>query len=57
MSTLTGERPAILGGAPVRTSDYPAWPVWDDRERDLLVDTLDAGGWWQGDGQQAGVRA
>ena len=53
MTTLTGDRPAILGGTPVRSGDYPAWPVWDDRERSLLVGTLDAGGWWQGDGTVA----
>lgn len=53
MSTLTGDRPAILGGPPVRSADYPSWPAWDDRERALLNQVLDAGGWWQGDGSVA----
>lgn len=49
--------PAALGGAPVRTTDYPAWPIWDDDERSRLLDTLDAGGWWQGDGTVAATFA
>ena len=53
MTTLTGDRPAVLGGTPIRADDYPAWPVWDERERAGLLETLDAGGWWQGDGRRA----
>ncbi len=49
----TDDRPAILGGTPIRSSDYPAWPVWDDGEREGLLGVLDAGGWWQGDGTVA----
>ncbi len=52
MTTLAG-RPAILGGPPVRVIDYPSWPVWDDSERTGLLDVLDAGGWWHGDGNVA----
>ena len=40
------DKPAILGGAPVRTADYPSWPVWDGHERENLLEVLDAGGWW-----------
>ncbi len=47
------DTPAILGGTPVRSTDYPPWPVWDDDERTRLLRTLDAGGWWQGDGEVA----
>jgi len=53
MSTLTGDLPVVLGGRAVRTEDYPSWPVWDDSERALLSGTLEAGGWWQGDGERA----
>lgn len=53
MTTLTGDTPAILGGPAARSTDYPAWPVWDDAERTLLNRTLEAGGWWQGDGSMA----
>ena len=52
-STLIGGLPAVLGGEPVRTEDYPSWPVWDESERSLLNEVLDAGGWWQGDGERA----
>ncbi|MGI9052628.1 MAG: DegT/DnrJ/EryC1/StrS family aminotransferase [Ilumatobacteraceae bacterium] len=45
--------PAVLGGNPVRREDYPSWPVWDDGERDGLLGVLEAGGWWQGDGEVA----
>jgi dTDP-4-amino-4,6-dideoxygalactose transaminase len=48
------DRPAILGGTPIRHGKpYPAWPQWDDDERSRLLATLDAGGWWQGDGTEA----
>jgi hypothetical protein len=51
------ERPAVLGGAPVRQRDYPSWPVWDEHERTALLDVLDAGGWWQGNGKVAATEA
>lgn len=47
------DRPAVLGGAPIRKQDYPSWPIWDHHERDGLVDVLDAGGWWSGNGNVA----
>lgn len=51
------ERPAVLGGAPVRQRDYPSWPVWDEHERTGLLEVLDAGGWWQGNGKVAATFA
>jgi dTDP-4-amino-4,6-dideoxygalactose transaminase len=51
------DRPAVLGGAPIRAHDYPAWPIWDDDERQALAGVLDAGGWWQGDGDVAAAFA
>ena len=51
------ERPAVLGGAPVRQRDYPSWPVWDEHERTNLLEVLDAGGWWQGNGKVAATFA
>jgi dTDP-4-amino-4,6-dideoxygalactose transaminase len=51
------ETPAILGGAPVRTADYPSWPVWDVHERENLLSVLDAGGWWSGNGNVAATFA
>lgn len=38
---------ALLGGAPVRTQPFPAWPVHDAREESLLLDTLRTGKWWR----------
>ena len=52
-----GDRPAVLGGSPVRTVDYPTWPIWDDAERSRLNEVLEAGGWWQGDGEVAATFA
>ncbi len=51
------DTPAVLGGQPIRRHDYPTWPVWDDGERDGLLAVLDAGGWWQGDGDTAATFA
>lgn len=51
------DTPAVLGGTPIRHTDYPSWPVWDDRERDGLLGVLDRGGWWQGDGTEAATFA
>jgi len=51
------DRPALIGGTPVRSSDYPSWPIWDDHERTNLLETLDAGGWWQGNGNKAATFA
>jgi dTDP-4-amino-4,6-dideoxygalactose transaminase len=51
------DRPAVLGGPPACAADYPSWPVWDEGERNRLLETLDAGGWWQGDGAVAATFA
>jgi len=55
--TSLADTPAILGGTPVRVTDYPAWPVWDDTERTGLLKVLDDGGWWQGNGDIAAAMA
>ena len=31
------EKPALLGGKPVRTEPFPSWPVFDDKEEKELV--------------------
>ena len=36
---------AILGGQPLRTRPFPAWPVFDDRERAQLEDVLASSSW------------
>jgi len=51
------DTPAILGGNPVRTTEYPSWPVWDEGERGRLLQVLEEGGWWQGNGSAASTFA
>ena len=41
--------PALLGGAPLRTAPFPAWPVADKREEDALVALVRRGKWFRGE--------
>ena len=36
---------ALLGGNPVRKNAFPTWPVWDDREKQALLDVLETEVW------------
>ena len=36
---------AILGGPKARTEPYPAWPVWDQRDIDAVVEVVKSGRW------------
>ncbi len=36
---------AVNGGTPVRTTAYPAWPEWDDRELDAVTSVIRSGTW------------
>jgi len=38
---------ALLGGSPTKTSSFPAWPVFDHRERDALREVLESRAWWR----------
>jgi dTDP-4-amino-4,6-dideoxygalactose transaminase len=38
-------RLAINGGTPVRTRPFPRWPVWDDAEKQALIEVLESGQW------------
>jgi dTDP-4-amino-4,6-dideoxygalactose transaminase len=38
---------ALLGGEPVKNTPFPAWPVYDDNERQALMDVLDSRIWWR----------
>lgn len=44
-------RPALLGGAKVRTEPFPAWPVFDTEEEHALQQVLRSGKWNRGGGQ------
>lgn len=37
---------AINGGTPVRTKDFPAWPVFDEKESRAVGQVLESGKWW-----------
>lgn len=49
---VTREKLAIEGGAAVRTAPWPAWPVWDAREEQALLDVLRSGHWGMIDGEK-----
>lgn len=41
-----GTVPAVLGGSPVRTKGWPAWPIWNkDTDEKIVVDDLRSGIW------------
>ena len=39
------DKPALLGGTPVRTAAFPSWPIQDGREEQALLSTLKSGTW------------
>src|SRR4051812_6868648 len=45
-------RPAILGGNPIRTTPWPAWPVFDGTEEAAMLKALRSGKWFRGSGNQ-----
>ena len=36
---------ALLGGKPIRTKPFPAWPVWGKTEEKRLLRVLHSGKW------------
>ncbi|MCS7132300.1 MAG: DegT/DnrJ/EryC1/StrS family aminotransferase [Nitrososphaeria archaeon] len=42
---MAEDLPAILGGEPVRKTPYPSWPIYDQREEDLILEALRSGRW------------
>jgi perosamine synthetase len=49
--TAAAEKPALLGGRPVRPTPFPSWPVVDEREETALSEVLRGRKWYRGDGQ------
>ncbi len=45
------DKPALLGGTPVRATPFPSWPVIDGREEKKLLDVLHSGKWFRLDGK------
>ena len=46
-SVSANGQPALLGGQPVRTAPFPAWPVADASEEKALADVLRSGEWFR----------
>lgn len=44
------DKPALLGGAPVRKEPFPSWPVFGEPEEQALLRTLRSGKWYRGNG-------
>lgn len=38
---------AIHGGEPAKLKPFPAWPIYDEREREALNEVLESGIWWR----------
>jgi len=39
---------ALNGGEKICNLEWPAWPIWDDRESNGLLSVLKSGEWWYG---------
>jgi perosamine synthetase len=50
-STPAADKPALLGGKPVRTRPAHKWPVFDEREDKAMLDTIHSGNWFRGSGK------
>ena len=50
--TLTAEKLALQGGAPIRTAPFPAWPVWGSEEEEAVLRALNSGKWGRIDGSE-----
>ena len=42
------ELPKILGGEAVRKKPFPKWPIFDEREKEFLLQALESGRWGVG---------
>ncbi|MEN2975157.1 MAG: DegT/DnrJ/EryC1/StrS family aminotransferase [Candidatus Caldarchaeales archaeon] len=42
------EIPKIIGGEPVRNKPYPSWPIFSEKEKELLISVLESGVWGVG---------
>jgi dTDP-4-amino-4,6-dideoxygalactose transaminase len=42
------DKPALLGGKPVRREPFPSWPRFDQRDEKNLLDVLHSGKWYRG---------
>jgi len=42
------DKPALLGGQPVHVGKWPAWPVFNQKEEQALLETLHTRQWYRG---------
>ncbi len=49
-ATAEEEKPALLGGKPIRREPFPGWPRYDQRDEKNLLDVLHSGKWFRGGG-------
>lgn len=47
------DKPAVLGGKPVRTARFPSWPMVDARDEEAVLEVLRSGRWFRGGAQKA----
>lgn len=40
---------AINGGPKTCDFEWPSWPIWDENEREGLLEVLESGKWWYGE--------
>jgi dTDP-4-amino-4,6-dideoxygalactose transaminase len=45
------EKPALLGGDPIRKTPFPSWPVFDESDEKAFLAVLKSGKWFRGYGQ------
>jgi dTDP-4-amino-4,6-dideoxygalactose transaminase len=51
-AALSGsDKPALLGGKPVRTKPTHQWPVFDEREDKAILEAVHSGKWFRGSGK------
>ena len=43
---------SLLGGSPTKTTDFPTWPVYDQREEEALRTVLESLNWWREPGDR-----
>lgn len=48
----TTEKPAVMGGKPVKADAFPGWPVEDSRDENAVVEVVRSGKWGRGVGQK-----
>jgi dTDP-4-amino-4,6-dideoxygalactose transaminase len=50
-SASTADTPALLGGTPVHSGKWPAWPEWRESWEPAVTEVLRSGRWFRGAGE------